>query len=343
MEHNILLVDDDPALIRVMARILSGLGQFRFATNGPQALQHAKAWIPDLIILDAEMPGMSGYQVCEAIKAEPALRDVPVIFATSHSDRDFEVKALELGAVDFLAKPLNESLAIARVRTQLRIKRLTDELRKAATKDLLTKLPNLSGFHESLNMEWARGQQAGAPMSLLQIQVDHFDAYVNTYGHGQAERRIREMARALEGVRVNPADLLARVDDSVFALLLPCTGIDEAKRRARQAIQAVEGLAIHHMASPVSHHITASVGISSFDPVACLAAREATAEPLMASSPSPLTASDLERCAKFALSAAQKNGAAHAYWAQLVCSGQTAHCAEIVPDVVLADSSTVNG
>ncbi|MEZ5703101.1 MAG: response regulator [Burkholderiaceae bacterium] len=79
MEHNILVVDDDPGMIRLMARILAGLGQFRFATHGEAAIQLVRDWQPDLLILDAEMPGMSGFQVCEDIKSDPTLRDVPII------------------------------------------------------------------------------------------------------------------------------------------------------------------------------------------------------------------------------------------------------------------------
>ncbi len=97
MEHNILLVDDDPGLIRVMASMLAGLGQFRFATAGESALHQARDWQPDLMVLDAELPGLSGFQICETIKADPSLRDVPIIFVTSHCDHDFEVKGLEIG------------------------------------------------------------------------------------------------------------------------------------------------------------------------------------------------------------------------------------------------------
>src|SRR5713101_5088552 len=106
MESNILLVDDNPAMIRLMGRLLSGHGQLRCAMTGQAALELARDLPPDLMLLDAEMPGMSGYQVCEAIKADPELHNVPIIFVTSHTDVEFELKALELGAVDFIAKPI---------------------------------------------------------------------------------------------------------------------------------------------------------------------------------------------------------------------------------------------
>jgi CheY-like chemotaxis protein len=87
----ILLVDDNPAMIQVLAKALSGVGQLLFATNGEAALRLARQGLPDLILLDAEMPGLSGYEVCEALKADPALADVPVIFVTGHSEQAFEL------------------------------------------------------------------------------------------------------------------------------------------------------------------------------------------------------------------------------------------------------------
>lgn len=150
MNSKILLVDDDPGMIQVMARILSGLGQLCFAMNGAAALQQAREMVPDLILLDAEMPGMNGYQVCEALKADPALAHVPVIFVTGHSGQDHELKGLEIGAVDFLAKPISEPLLLARVRTQLRVKHLTDELQRIWTVDALTETMNRRAFDDAL-------------------------------------------------------------------------------------------------------------------------------------------------------------------------------------------------
>src|SRR6202040_1975180 len=118
MSSDILLVDDDPDAIKLLSRILSGSGCLRFATTGEDALRLARESAPDLMLLDAEMPGMSGIQVFEALKAESRLADVPVIFVTSHSDAEFEVAVFDKGAVDFIAKPVSPPLVLARVRSQ---------------------------------------------------------------------------------------------------------------------------------------------------------------------------------------------------------------------------------
>lgn len=315
MEHNILLVDDDPGLIRVMARMLAGLGQFRFATHGEAALQQARDWRPDLMILDAEMPGMSGFQVCEAMKADPALRDVPIIFVTSHTDHDFEVKGLELGAVDFIAKPVNEALVLARVKTQLRIKRLTDELRGMATKDLVTKLPNRFSFEEHLEKEWMRGLRSGAAISLMMVEVDHLDLYTERYGHQMVDKCMRRVAKALQSICEGPADLLARFDRNTFALLLPETTHEVAEQRAHQVMDAVEGLAINHDTSPTSRHLTTTVGISAYD-----ASSESWVAPLGADGVGEIPAcdaADLRRCALVAVQAARASGRAQSWWTHI--------------------------
>src|ERR1700693_5825425 len=155
---SILLVDDDPGAIQLMGRILANVGKLVFATNGKDALRLARDSVPDLILLDAEMPGMSGFELLKTLQAESTLADVPVIFITSHIEAGFEVSALDMGAADFIAKPLRSSRVLARVRTQLRMKHLADELRRTATTDALTGIANRRQFDESLEREWLRAQ-----------------------------------------------------------------------------------------------------------------------------------------------------------------------------------------
>ena len=82
---DILIVDDDSGMIRVMARALNGLGRLRFAAHGEQALEQLAKATPDVVLLDADMPGLNGFQVCQRMKANPDLQEVPVIFVTGHN------------------------------------------------------------------------------------------------------------------------------------------------------------------------------------------------------------------------------------------------------------------
>ena len=115
----LLLVDDDPSQIQVMGRMLADYPNRRFATSGEAALRIARETTPDLIVLDVDMPGMTGLDVCEALKADPVLARVPIIFVTSHDAPLLEVAALENGAADFITKPLVAEQLTARVRARL--------------------------------------------------------------------------------------------------------------------------------------------------------------------------------------------------------------------------------
>lgn len=127
----LLLVDDDPSAIQAMGRMLSQYPNQRFAMSGEAALRLARATTPDLIVLDVDMPGMSGLDVCEALKADPVLADVPVIFATSHDPTTLlQVAAFQKGASDFISKPLIAAQLTARVRAHLHAKRLLDDLKR---------------------------------------------------------------------------------------------------------------------------------------------------------------------------------------------------------------------
>jgi len=263
--QDILLVDDDPGSIQVMGRILNGIGQLHFATSGEEALRLARESAPDLMLLDAEMPGMSGFQVLEALKAEPKLADVPVIFVTCHSDAAFEVAGFEMGAADFIAKPISPPLVLARVKAQLRAKRMDDELRAIATIDVLTGVANRRSFDESLDREWRRTRLSGEPLSLLMIDVDHLKAFNERYGRPAGDACLRSLAQALSGACRRPADRVARYGEEEFAALLPQTPRSGAERVARGVLDAVEALGIAHEASPTAQHVTVSVGIACYD------------------------------------------------------------------------------
>ncbi len=130
-KQKILVVDDTPANIHVLAETLRADYTVVAATNGYKALQLVvKVPLPDIILLDVMMPGMDGYEVCERLKGDPVTANIPVIFVTALSEAGDEAKGLELGAVDYITKPINPSLVEARVHNQLELKRHRDHLQE---------------------------------------------------------------------------------------------------------------------------------------------------------------------------------------------------------------------
>lgn len=307
---NVLLVDDDPSQIQVLSRLLAGRASVRFAMNGRDALRLSHESPPDLILLDAEMPDMSGLQVCEALQADAALAEVPVIFVTSHDDPALEVAVLERGAVDFIRKPVNAAQVIARVNTQLKLKRMSDELRRLARADGLTGVANRRGFDESLRREWRRAQRGGQPLSLLMVDIDCFKLYNDRYGHPAGDRCLKAVALAVQGTQRRPGDLAARYGGEEFALLLPDTPPAGALHVAGEVLRAVEALGIEHAGSSVSRHVTVSIGASCFDE-ACEAWGRAGTQSRFGGGPAEGPA-DLVGAADQALYAAKRAGRAQA-------------------------------
>ncbi|MBO9649127.1 MAG: diguanylate cyclase [Variovorax sp.] len=265
VEASLLLVDDDPSIIQVLSRILSDYSTLRFATSGADALQLSKEATPDLILLDAQMGDMSGLQVCEALKADPSLVDVPVIFVSSHQESELEVAVLQMGAVDFIRKPFNAQQVLARVNTQLKLKRLSDDLRRLSRVDGLTGLANEAAYAETLARESARATEAGQSISIVRVEVDFFQSFEALYDRKATDACLAAVGDALRRSMRRPGDVAARLDRERFAMVLPDTSADDALHVANRVLRAVETLDIGHQGSTVSRHVTCSAGVASLD------------------------------------------------------------------------------
>jgi diguanylate cyclase (GGDEF)-like protein len=260
----ILIVDDTPANIQVLADALRDDYRVKVATNGPTALELASRDDgPDLVLLDVMMPDMDGYEVIRRLKAGDATRNVPVIFITAKSDPGDETQGFDLGAVDYIVKPFHMPIVRARVRTHVDLKRKSDLLESLARLDGLTRVPNHRSFQETMQHEWLRGRRDGWPIALLMADVDCFKQYNDSYGHAAGDECLRTIASLLsESVR-RPADFLGRYGGEEFVALLPQTELDGALATAERMRQAVEGAAIPHATSAVSPVVTVSLGVAS--------------------------------------------------------------------------------
>jgi signal transduction histidine kinase len=127
----LLVVDDDPQAIRMLARMLEGIGQVQMAVDGNEALTRVSEARPDLVLLDAEMPGLDGFATCAALHGLPGCEELPIVFVTARVDPESESRALSLGAVDFIHKPLSPPVVQARVRTHLALQRRNAQVREA--------------------------------------------------------------------------------------------------------------------------------------------------------------------------------------------------------------------
>ncbi|WP_292910631.1 diguanylate cyclase [Niveispirillum sp.] len=263
-DARILIVDDDVGTIRLLAQVVRDLGDVRFATGGADALVAARAELPDLVLLDAEMEGMDGFQTCAALRVLPGMEAVPILFITSHRGVDVEIRALAAGAVDFITKPFHPHIVEARVRTHLALKQRTDALLRLATLDGLTGIANRRAFDGALLHETQRLAQGGTgSLSLVLVDVDHFKRFNDFYGHQAGDDCLRAVAAALSGGLRRNGEVAARFGGEEFAILLPGHDRSAALIAAERLRRAVTGLSLPHAARPDGDLVTISAGAAT--------------------------------------------------------------------------------
>lgn len=259
----ILIVDDLPSNIRILGEALRPYYEIVVATSGKQALALAQDIRPDLVLLDIMMPGMDGYEVCRELKSEPRTRNIPVIFITAKVQTEDEVLGFELGGADYITKPFRLPAVLARIKTQLDLKRKYDLLETLAALDGLTEIPNRRRFDDALEHEWRRIQRTGRPLTVIMMDIDFFKNYNDQYGHMAGDECLRLVALALSQIVNRPGDLVARFGGEEFVALLPDTGPQAARHLAESMREGVAGLKIPHAASSVADHVTLSLGAAT--------------------------------------------------------------------------------
>ena len=264
--QTVLIVDDTPANIEILSSILGAEYEVLFATSGREALDLVARQIPDLILLDIMMPAMDGYEVCKQLKANPQTRNVPVIFITALSEEADEARGLEVGAIDYISKPISAPIVKARVRNHLQLKRYRDILEDLTARDGLTGIANRRRLDEFLAQEWLRGRRTQSPLSICLTDIDFFKRFNGCYGHAAGDDCLRRVALALASVSRRPADLVARYGGEEFVCVLPDTDAAGAALLADKFSDAVIALGIPHADSTVAGHVTISGGVATAIP-----------------------------------------------------------------------------
>jgi diguanylate cyclase (GGDEF)-like protein len=258
----ILAIDDTPANLLTLGKALGGEFDLQFATSGAAGVALAIESLPDLILLDVMMPDMDGYETCHRLLADPATRDIPIIFITAQNSPDDETRGLEAGALDFISKPVNPAVLRARVRTHLTMKRMADQLRSMALVDDLTGIANRRCLFETLENEWRVCQRINTPLALAMIDIDHFKRVNDSYGHQSGDVCLIAVASALKACLGRPHDLIARYGGEEFICLLPGTDLAGAQSKAEELRQSVQVLGIPNAGESTAPVVTVSIGVA---------------------------------------------------------------------------------
>ena len=286
--QTLLVADDDRAVLSQIQRGLDGHG-YRFveAADGSEVLTALRVERPDLLLMDVEMPGLGGVEVCRIVKANQGhgFGFLPVILMTARRTHS-KVEGLELGADDYLIKPFDMLELSARVKSMLRLKSLQDalleknreldranreleerrrELLQLSRTDGLTGLANRRHFDERLVTEFSRAQRYRAPLACLMLDLDHFKRVNDQWGHGFGDVVLRQVAEVARRA-VRDVDLVARYGGEELVALLPETGLAEAVLVGERVRAGVEGLRLSARGDgrATAVHCTASVGVAAY-------------------------------------------------------------------------------
>ena len=228
----ILVADDEPAILAILKDILEREGfEVRTASDGEEALASIRRSAPDIAVLDYQMPRKNGIQVTAELKRDPALEYLPVILLSGAAERDTRVSGLNLGADDFIAKPVDLPEFLARIR--MIIKRTQGVL----AANPLTRLPGNVSIETRIN----EALKSGAPLDVLYLDLNHFKAYNDAYGFQAGDRVIKATGELLLSVvRASPKDFVGHIGGDDFIVV---TQPDRSEALAQRMLEAFAHLA----------------------------------------------------------------------------------------------------
>lgn len=267
----VLIVDDEP-FIRTQLRLSLQCEGYRIAEaqDGREALTIFEQLHPDIVLLDAIMPDMDGFDCCTQLQSLDSGKYTPILMITGLEDQESVDRAFEVGAIDYVTKPIHWPVLRQRVKRliqqsqlQQQLEAANRELQRLVTIDDLTQVANRRRFEEYCAQEWQRMAREQLPLSLILCDVDFFKSYNDTYGHQAGDRCLQEIAKAIKNTVKRPADLVARYGGEEFAVILPATNTEGAIVLAETICSAVKILAIPHSNSQVSPYVTITAGVST--------------------------------------------------------------------------------
>lgn len=258
-DHTILVVDDDDVSGQLLSVLLQEYGKIERVKSGEEALKKVVSIAPDLIILDIEMPDMDGYAVCEHLKSDEKTAAIPIVFLTGNNSNEDEERGLDAGAVDFIRKPISPGIVRMRTSNILNLLAATRKLEHLASTDPLTGAFNRRHFFEAGNAELHRSKRYKHPLSFLMLDIDHFKAVNDTYGHGVGDEALNKTVAVIRSI-LRDEDTLSRMGGEEFAVMLPQTDLKEAAIVAERIRDAIAGIVIE--TSTESFGFTASIGVS---------------------------------------------------------------------------------
>jgi diguanylate cyclase (GGDEF)-like protein len=274
MVAKILIVDDDPAIRRSISKMLQEAGHAVITgVDGNEAMAKVRDEKPDLVLMDVEMPGMGGREACRILKGNKAFAFMPILLMTASEEVQGKVQGLEMGADDYLIKPLNSLELGARVKSMLRLKSLQDELREANERlkqinerlqelsmtDALTGIFNRLFFQRRITYEYQRAERYRKPLALLMMDLDHFKLVNDNHGHLFGDFVLKRTADLIRN-SIRQVDILARYGGEEIVVACPETNSAQAAIVAERIRANIERAVFEQEGARTK--ITISIGVA---------------------------------------------------------------------------------
>lgn len=273
-QPKILVADDDEMTRYLLRQTFENKGyQIIEATNGLECLEQFKTHDPEMILLDAMMPKMNGFDCCAKLREICDSRILPILMITGLDDKSSVDWAFKAGASDYVTKPIHWPVLFQRVHLLLenaylfkKLNKVNQQLEQLAITDELTGLDNRRSFNKNLVQEWNRLAREKQTLSFVLCDIDYFKKYNDAYGHLAGDLCLQQIATSLAESLRRPADSAARFGGEEFALILPNTTLDGARHVVANIQKKIAALGIKHNYSDSNELVSLSFGIASTIP-----------------------------------------------------------------------------
>jgi diguanylate cyclase (GGDEF)-like protein len=266
MENTILIIEDSPSFAAYLKDNLQDSYRVVIATKCREGIDMARDIIPDLVLLDIVMPDIDGYTACAELKTMERTKDIPVIFVSSLADVVDQRKGLDIGAIDYIVKPVDAEILRAKVRNHIEMRHQFNILENMSLVDPLTGVGNRRLFEERLETELRRSKRAGQSLALFMIDIDFFKQYNDTLGHPEGDKCLFTVATTIKNTMKRAGDIVSRYGGEEFVIIAPDVTPESGKRIAEKIRKKIESLGINHPSSAVSQFVTVSVGVAVSNP-----------------------------------------------------------------------------
>ncbi|RYE34807.1 MAG: PleD family two-component system response regulator [Hyphomicrobiales bacterium] len=269
LNGRILVIEDRPNVADRLQSALSAFHLVEIESDGQQAVVRAAEGDFDAVVVSLDLQGQDGLRLCSQLRSLERTRNISVLLMGEAEDRDRILRGLEIGAHDFLIRPIDRNELLARVRTQVRRKRFTERLRDSvqssmemAVMDQLTGLHNRRYMDNRLSAMFDESALRARSLSLLVLDIDHFKSVNDSWGHDVGDEVLREFADRVRAC-TRGIDLVARMGGEEVVVVLPDTGRDAAYRVAERIRERVEGSPFAVQNNTRDIKVTVSVGVSN--------------------------------------------------------------------------------